>query len=175
MTNDQPILLNACYGQVHNGLEATPHLYSAVSHWTDLEQSPTHTGKPETAQLGPIRKAGGRLPDEARLLLAQAVGSGADIDISDPAFDFVRSIKTYDVRYRGETRSRDGCNADASDSTRIGEYGPQGEFAWRRYSYHATPSWIIKRNGSCGRASNRGVGVEWYDFDGTHGYEWVSY
>ena len=58
----------------------------------------------------------------------------ADIDISGPEFNFVRSIRVFDVRYARQHESgRDGdCNRGAI--VVLGTYGTQGDFAWRRSS-----------------------------------------
>lgn len=114
-----------------------------------------------------------RLPEAVRLYLAGTVGSGADINISDPAFDFVRSIKVWDLRYFYSHHNRDGCNGPYYD-LRLGTYAANGQFRWDRSSMYPAPSWVIPSK-TCGRAYRRGVGVEWTDYEGKHGHEWVSY
>lgn len=109
----------------------------------------------------------------AGLILAQAFEGRADIDISDTAFDFVRSIRVWDVRYY-EHRER-GENGDCSEGSymRLGIYGTQGDFAWQNTHPGAAPAWVLPSR-ECG-TRRRGVGVEWEDHEGNHGHEWVSY
>ncbi len=66
------------------------------------------------------------------VILAQVVESGADIDISGLEFDFVRSIRVWDVRhYSHRERGRDD-DCSESYNMRLGTYGTQGEFGWQR-------------------------------------------
>ena len=67
------------------------------------------------------------LPEGFALQLAQ---DRADIDISGPEFNFVRSIRVYDVRYARQNESgRDGdCNRSAT--IYLGTYGTQGAFSF---------------------------------------------
>ena len=69
-----------------------------------------------------------------QVILTQVVEGGADIDISGLEFDFVRSIRVYNVAYTSQRESgRDGyCNR--SFSMRIGSYSTQGDFRWTRGS-----------------------------------------
>jgi hypothetical protein len=126
----------------------------------------------------------------AQVIDASATGM-ADIDISDPAFDFVRSLRVYHMEFR-QRRSRDDCNR--TDQSRLGIYGQQGGFAWRRHNlrsgYRAGPqpiqtlSWNappqsavhrVRRGGDCPNIRFRAVGVYWEDFEGAPGYEEVQY
>ena len=109
----------------------------------------------------------------AELILAQVIDGHADIDISGTAFDFVRSIRVWDVRYY-EHRER-GENGDCSERffMRLGTYGTQGDFAWQNTQPGSAPTWVLPSR-RCG-TWRRGVGVEWEDHEGNHGHEWVSY
>ena len=99
----------------------------------------------------------------------------ADVDISGAEFDFVRSIKVWDVRsYRHTEQGENGDCAERSWMF-LGTYGEQGDFNYRRTSHVGAPEWVLP-NRSCGWGSwRRGVGVEWQDYEGNQGYEWVSY
>ena len=99
----------------------------------------------------------------------------ADMDISGAEFDFVRSIKVWDVRsYRHREQGENGDCAERSWMF-LGTYGEQGDFNHRRTSHVGAPEWVLP-NRSCGWGSwRRGVGVEWQDYEGNQGYEWVSY
>lgn len=143
--------------------------------WTEAAQSTTHVKQPGTVRFGPYGKVEAGFSEEAQLHLAQAVGSGADIDIADPAFDFVRSIRVWDVRYfYHEERGRDD-DCQLGHYLRLGTYGEQGQFSWRRASYTEAPSWVIPTTQCRSGNYRRGVGVEWTDFEAVHGHEWVSY
>ena len=119
-----------------------------------------------------------RLPNGFSLILAQAT-AGADIDISGPEFNFVRSIRVYNVTYSSQRESgRDGdCNR--SFSMRIGTYGTQGDFRWSRGS---NPNQLpeahvgLERYGEhCPGIFHRSVFVDWRDFEGNYGFEQVNY
>lgn len=126
----------------------------------------------------------------AQIIAPRAPGT-ADIYISDPAFDFVRSLRVYHMEFR-QSRTRDDCNR--TDSSRLGTYGQQGGFAWRRHnlrsgysagspqiqslSWNAPPQSAVhrvRRSGDCPNISFRAVGVYWEDFEGRPGYEEVRY
>jgi hypothetical protein len=109
------------------------------------------------------------------LRLAQAVASGgADIDISGPDFDYVRSIKVWHVEYRHFENRHGDCVE--SDRTLLGAYGVQGDYRWRRSSAQAAPPWM-RINLACTRKGGmfRAVGVEWRDYQGNAGHEMVRY
>jgi hypothetical protein len=102
----------------------------------------------------------------------------ADIDISGPEFNFVRSIRVFDVRYARQHESgRDGdCNRSAT--VVLGTYGTQGDFAWQRSSISALPSAHIglERWGqNCPGIYHRSVFVDWRDYQGNYGFEQVNY
>ena len=108
----------------------------------------------------------------------QLVQDRADIDISGPEFNFVRSIRVYDVRYARQHESgRDGdCNRTAT--VRLGTYGVQGDFAWAPTSLTALPEAhvVLERWGEhCPGIFHRSVFVDWRDYEGNYGYEQVNY
>lgn len=126
----------------------------------------------------------------AQIIDANATGM-ADIDISDPAFDFVRSLRVYHMEFR-QSRTRDDCNR--TDNSRLGTYGQQGDFVWRRHnlrsgyssgsqpirslSWNAPPQSAVhrvRRGGDCPNIRFHAVGVHWEDFEGAPGYEEVRY
>ncbi|MGH1466045.1 MAG: hypothetical protein ACRBBQ_11865 [Cognatishimia sp.] len=115
-------------------------------------------------------------PDPVQVILAQVFeGGGADIDISGFEFDFVRSIRVWDVRnYSHQERGRDG-ECTEQFVMRLGSYGPQGEFGWRHTNPTIAPTWVIPSRRCLPSNWRRGVGVEWEDHEGNHGYEWVAY
>jgi hypothetical protein len=100
---------------------------------------------------------------------------GADIDISGLEFDFVRSIRVWDVRhYSHRERGRDD-DCSESYNMRLGTYGMQGGFGWQWTTPAAAPRWVLPSRRCSSSNWRRGVGVEWEDHEGNHGYEWVAY
>ena len=96
------------------------------------------------------------------------------MDISGHEFDFVRSIKVYDIQFSQHENSDGDCNR--SDSTRLGSYGMQGDYGWTRSNAGAVPvaSAFSPPNG-CGSYSYRAVFVDWHDYLGNYGSEEVKY
>ena len=101
----------------------------------------------------------------------------ADIDISGPEFNFVRSIRVFDVRFASQGKSDDeDCSRLAV--VRLGTYATQGEFTWRRSSPTAMPDAHVglERWGErCPSIWHRSVFVDWRDYDGNYGFEQVNY
>lgn len=125
---------------------------------------------PATGDAGPLNGVGTGL--------LQLVQSSADIDISGREFDFVRSIRVFDVRYAHQRESgRDGdCNRSAI--VVVGTYGIQGEFSWHRASVASLPAAHVgleEWGRNCPSIFHRSVFVEWRDFDGDYGFEQVNY
>ncbi|WP_226628939.1 hypothetical protein [Alloyangia pacifica] len=103
----------------------------------------------------------------------------ADIDISDPVFDFVRSIRVYSVEYmRQRERGSDNDHCERQSRVRVGRYGVQGDFYWRDSSPSALPAAFVGDEGwgeSCTYISRRSVFVDWSDYEGNYDYEQVNY
>ena len=110
--------------------------------------------------------------------VAASEAMGADIDISDPAFDPVRSIRVWDVRYHQRSTS-EGQECYRNDRSRLGSYGPQGEFAWEEISAGAVPSRpgesSFDRPPGCRTYRYRGIVVSWTDTEGRRSVEEVRY
>ena len=111
-------------------------------------------------------------------LALRLVQDRADIDISGPEFNFVRSIRVFDVRYARQHESgRDGdCNRSAT--VVLGTYGTQGDFTWQRSSVTALPSAHVglERWGEhCPGIYHRSVFVDWRDYEDNYGFEQVNY
>ena len=104
----------------------------------------------------------------------QLVQDRADVDISDPAFDFVRSIRVFEITYQ-QRRSSDGdCNSWGS--VYMGTYGAQGEYSRRRSSVSAVPpASDLAVPADCRSYWHRSVFVEWRDYEGSYGHEEVHY
>lgn len=98
----------------------------------------------------------------------------ADIDLSDPAFNFVRSIKVFQIEYSQRKGSDDDCNV--STKLQRGTYGEQGDFSWSYVSDHAIPSRSqFNPPERCEDYRYRSVFVEWHDAGGEYGSEEVEY
>ena len=170
--------------EVDPSTQNAPRIYDILMSTVAPQQSfPSTPLTDDTLEAQPavFRESGGtaqRLPEETMLHLIQQVTEGngsADIDIGGPEFNFVRSIKVWDVRhYSHVERGRDDeCSERAY--ILLGSYGRQGDFSWAGSGPGAAPSFAIPSR-ACSRGnSRRGVGVEWHDYEGKHGYEWVSY
>lgn len=131
---------------------------------------------PDTAPvtLADLRTDDGQFDALKFLHLSQA--ERADIDISGPEFDFVRSIVVWDIRtYRHWHSNReDGCEEDFVAFK--GTYGPQGQFTNRRVrNVSEVPTWALPQRSCRPSSYRRGVGVEWRSYQGEWGSEWVSY
>ena len=116
-----------------------------------------------------------KLPDGFALRLVQ---NRADIDISGPEFNFVRSIRVFDVRYarQGESGSEGDCERSANIV--LGTYGTQGEFSWARSSTAALPDAHVgleRWGDNCPSIYHRSVFVDWRDYEGNYGFEQVNY
>ena len=102
------------------------------------------------------------------------VQDAADMDISDPAFDFVRSIRVFEITYQQHRNSDGDCNR--RHTVIEGRYGAQGDYNRRASSPAAIPEasdFAIPP--SCDTYGHRSVFVEWRDFEGTYGHEEVHY
>jgi hypothetical protein len=98
----------------------------------------------------------------------------ADVDISDPAFDFVRSIRVFEITYQ-QRRSSDGdCNSWGA--VYMGTYGAQGDYSRRRSNVSAVPTASdFAVPADCRSYWHRSVFVEWRDYEGSYGHEEVHY
>ncbi|WP_120632534.1 hypothetical protein [Ruegeria sp. EL01] len=106
--------------------------------------------------------------------ISDANGS-ADIDISGPEFDYVRSIKVWNVMsYSHRKAGRSEECREAANIT-LGTYGMQGDFHWERVSPAPVPRWVIPSRTCTPASSTRAVGIEWTDYAGNHGFEVVNY
>ena len=107
-------------------------------------------------------------------LALQLVQDRADVDISDPAFDFVRSIRVFEITYQ-QRRSSDGdCNSRGT--VYMGIYGAQGDYNRRRSSVSAVPAASdLAVPADCRSYWHRSVFVEWRDHEGSYGHEEVHY
>lgn len=145
-----------------------------------------HSQEALLPQPAVVRHNGGpapRLPDGFVAQLVQDAddsGNGiADIDISGTAFDFVRSIRVFNVTYARQRESGRDNDCNRSFAMRIGSYGTQGDFRWARgYNLGQLPDAHVglERYGqTCPGIFHRSVFVEWQDYEGNYGFEQVNY
>ncbi|WP_370233036.1 hypothetical protein [Hyphomonas sp.] len=130
-----------------------------------------------------LNEAAWRIPEAPDFLVTtdwalRLVQDRADIDISGPEFNFVRSIRVFDVRYARQHESgRDGdCNRSAI--VVLGTYGIQGDFAWQRSSITALPAdhvGLDRWGQKCPGNYHRSVFVDWRDYEANYGFEQVNY
>jgi len=98
----------------------------------------------------------------------------ADVDISGAAFDFVRSIRVYHIRYSQSRLHSGECRRQ--DDTALGRYGTQGEFDWTESLVAAIPaSSGFETQTGCRNYRYRSVFVDWRNQAGNYGFEEVRY
>ncbi|MEP6065299.1 MAG: hypothetical protein ABJ246_05645 [Paracoccaceae bacterium] len=99
----------------------------------------------------------------------------ADIDVSGSEFDFVRSIKVWNVLHYSHAKRGRNYECREHSNIQLGTYGAQGEFRWDPSEPSPVPDWVIPSRNCEPGSYARAVGVEWTDVEGNHGYEVVNY
>lgn len=102
----------------------------------------------------------------------------ADIDISGPEFNFVRSIRVFDVRYARQHEAGEDGDCRRNAYVVLGTYGTQGDFSWARSSVTALPdahAGLERWGEDCPGVYHRSVFVDWRDYVGNYGFEQVDY
>lgn len=129
-----------------------------------------------------VRRSGGSanpLPEGFSMQFVQAEGGGADIDISGGEFNFVRSIRVYNVTYARQYESGQDGDCNHNFSMRVGTYGTQGDFRWDGSSDHrdlpAAHTGLENFPSNCPSIWHRSVFVDWRDYEGNYGFEQVNY
>lgn len=110
-------------------------------------------------------------------LALRLIQDRANIDISGPEFNFVRSIRVFDVLINDDRESdgMGGSDCNRSARIRLGSYGPQGEFSWAGVRSRANvPTAFGPTSRGCSLKA-RAVFVDWRDFEGNYGFERVDY
>ncbi|MFZ3583467.1 hypothetical protein ACOI1H_15020 [Loktanella sp. DJP18] len=141
-----------------------------------MQSIPTGSQEAAVAPIPAIFRDPEYRPDAASILQLVA-GQGTDVDISDPIYDFVRSIRVFDVYARQREMGKDRDCARSS-KVRIGSYGSQGVYQWRNASLSDLPAAHFGTEGygsSCPSVYDRSIFVEWKDYSGNYGHEQVNY
>jgi len=115
------------------------------------------------------------VPVELALRLVQ---DRADIDISGPKFNFVRSIRVFDVRFASQQEAGENDQCRRYALVYLGTYSTQGEFSWAVSAPTALPDAHVGLEGwgsNCPSVFNRSVFVDWRDYAGNYGFEQVDY
>tara|TARA_R100001369_G_scaffold24758_2_gene45385 strand:+ start:908 stop:1663 length:756 start_codon:yes stop_codon:yes gene_type:complete len=102
----------------------------------------------------------------------------ADIDISGPEFNFVRSIRVFNVRFASQRVAGENDQCRRYARVYLGTYGTQGEFSWAVSAPTALPDAHVGLEGwgsDCPSLYNRSVFVDWHDYEGNYGFEQVNY
>jgi len=159
-----------------------PKLWDIAEHPPSLQMQSRPRDKLDSDLIAAVLNfplgSGETHPDRLPVELVQSPAQ-ADIDISGQEFNFVRSIRVFNITYASQLESgRDGdCNRNFS--LRIGNYGTQGDFQWFSGS---GPSQLpeahvgLERYGEhCPGIFHRSVFVDWRDYQGNYGFEQVNY
>lgn len=117
--------------------------------------------------------------DDMLSLIADYVDENgvADVDISGSEYDFVRSIRVYNVEYARQRESGDG-DCRRSEKVRVGIYGVQGDFNWSGSAVASLPDAFDGLSGwgeSCRSLYQRSVFIDWTDYQGNYGHDQVNY
>ena len=103
----------------------------------------------------------------------------ADVDISGPEFNFVRSIRVFDVRFASQRTVGENDQCRRYALVYLGTYGRQGEFSWASPHQRLYPMLmsgrVLEGGADCPSVYNRSVFVDWRDYAGTYGFEQVNY
>ena len=108
----------------------------------------------------------------------ELVEKRADIDISGAEFDFVRSIRVFNIQFASQRLVGENDRCGRFASILQGTYGPQGTFSWVVASPKDLPNAHVGLENwgeDCPVVSNRSVFVDWRDSGGIYGFEQVNY
>ncbi|WP_338092641.1 hypothetical protein [Salipiger mangrovisoli] len=126
----------------------------------------------------------GALSTDPMTALALAAQDGnqshaANVDISGPEFDFVRSIRVYHVALaRQREIGSEESHCRRTQNVQIGTYGEHGAFGWSDSSVDDLPAAFEGLDGwgeDCPSIHARAVFVDWRDYSGSYGFEQVNY
>lgn len=165
--------MSMSYDGKHSTLDADRLYEILMENDAPLQSLPTWPTSGGTKQTFPaiLRRAGNEEPHDSTNALENV--NGADIDISGPAFDFIRSIRVFNI-YAQTRETRSDCVGESY--IQLGTYGAQGNFSWRK-SDISVPSAYTGFEAfkyRCG-VTVRSVFIDWRDYQGNYGFEQVDY
>jgi hypothetical protein len=134
----------------------------------------------------PLRSAARAVPGDSLAAVIPVrdtpVGTPADVPLEDPAFDFVTSIKVYDIDWwHRDTNDDENLCLKYRSKARLGHYSGNGQFYW---SAHDRPDILPDFVGAPSFAPSvtcthpgrwRGVVIEWADHAGNPDHEVIRY
>jgi hypothetical protein len=160
----------------------TGHVFDALFRTNNIRQRqsfPAHHRVPdaitELAAWNFSKTSDNLIPVDLALHLVQ---DRADIDISGPEFNFVRSIRVFDVRIASQREAGENDQCRRHALVYLGTYRTQGEFSWSVSAPAALPDAHVGLEGwgsDCPSVFNRSVFVDWRDHGGNYGFEQVNY
>lgn len=131
--------------------------------WLLLDASDALKWTPLGAPLATISAGSPALPEPTL----------ANVNLSAPDFDVVRSIRVWHIRhYSYKVREREGPCETRLDMD-VGSYDENASFSWSDRAPGPRPEWLPLRR-QC-PSYFRGVGVEWSDSIGRYDYVLVPY
>lgn len=110
------------------------------------------------------------------------VGGPADVPLTDPAFEFITSIRVHDVDWwHHDTDNENSMCWEYRSKARTGRYASDGQFTWSTRDdptflpgFAGAPSFAP--SGACAHPGRwRGVVIEWRDHAGTPDHEVIRY
>ena len=162
-----------------SGFAKTYEILSRKQDFPVLQSQPEFPASNLSKQINTIlRKSTSFRTTSQNLFSVYPTQSRADIDISGPEFNFVRSIRVFNVRHASQFKAGSEGGCERAANIYIGTYGTQGDFLWSKSDPSALPSAHVGLNGwgeNCPNIFHRSVFVEWRDYDGAYGFEQVNY
>lgn len=150
------------YGKTPQVVDVT---YSRES-WSTLDVSDALKWTPLGTRETPLAIIGAGSPAFPEPTLA-------NVSLSAPDFDVVRSLRVWHVRhYSYKVREREGPCETRLDMD-VGSYDENASFSWSDRTSGPRPAWLPLRR-QC-PSYFRGVGVEWSDIFGRYDYVLVPY
>jgi hypothetical protein len=183
---EPPLQIWRCPMGASYGTERHPsnvdRIFEALFHDEDYSPRQSFPGEDDAIQAKSTNAVWRSLETEMDAnpadFVLRLVQDRADIDVSGPEFNFVRSIRVFDVRYARQYNAGSEGDCERSANIFLGTYDTQGGFSWQRSSTAALPTTHLglERWGQrCPSIYHRSVFVDWRDYSGNYGYEQVNY
>lgn len=150
-------------------------VYEATFPMSPMQSTPIQM--PDVTQPIPVSLRTQHSSPDLGSIVQLIAGDQADIDISDPTYDFIRSIRVFQIYIRDDKDSEsEGGSCTMNASVIIGSYGQQGDFDWARATNdrRVIPAAYGATSNGC-RFNARSVFIEWRDFEGGYDSARVDY